>query len=431
MKIRLLHISCLAACVGTAGSANALVLGPDFATDYSAISLGSVPGLPTQYGGLTFKLGDPNTILIGGNANVASGLLYEIGVVRGVDNRITGFAGSATPFGAIGTYNDGGVVYGPSDVLFTAQWPVNKLGQTLPGSSSEDRVDDLGPLGIGGSSISALGFVPPGFDGAGRMKVVSWAAGNWYDVAFSPDGSGTFNLDSAARIDLDPIASGIQSLPGGPEGFVYIDSSSPGFSVNSLLVSDYSANRVSAYELDSEGNPRVTTRRDFLTGLSGAEGAAIDPLTGDFLFSTFGGLNQVVVVQGFVFALSEISGVKWEDLNGDGRFDPDEALLAGWPIQLRDGSGSLLAETTTDADGSYSFGGLAPGTYFVSEVLQAGWEQTFDATGGETLVVAVSQFYTDVNFGNRLVPIAEPAAIAVLGIGLVGLMAMRRRARRT
>lgn len=36
-----------------------------------------------------------------------------------------------------------------------------------------------------------------------------------------------------------------------------------------------------------------------ITGLTGAEGAAIDPLTGDFLFSTFGGGNQIVVVQGF------------------------------------------------------------------------------------------------------------------------------------
>jgi hypothetical protein len=31
-------------------------------------NLGAVPGLPSEYGGLTFKLGDPNTILIGGNA---------------------------------------------------------------------------------------------------------------------------------------------------------------------------------------------------------------------------------------------------------------------------------------------------------------------------------------------------------------------------
>ena len=37
----------------------------------------------------------------------------------------------------------------------------------------------------------------------------------------------------------------------------------------------------------------------FMTGLTGAEGGVIDPLTGDFIFSTFGGGNRIVVVSGF------------------------------------------------------------------------------------------------------------------------------------
>ncbi len=285
--------------LGIASTAKAISLGPDFVTAYNFVDLGSVPGLPPLYGGLTFQLGNPNTLLIGGNANTASGRLYEIGVVRDVDNRITGFTGIANQFGNIGEYNDGGVVFGPDNVLFTAQWPVNNLGQTKLGSTTEDRVDNLSTLGIGGSSISALNFVPTGFAGAGRMKVVSWSSGNWYDVAYSPDGFGTFNLNSATQIDLDPSTPGIQSLPGGPEGFVYIPAGNPGFTVNSLLVSDYSAGQVSAYDLDSEGNPLVVTRRNFLTDLTGAEGAVIDPLTNDFLFSTFGGGNRVIRVSGF------------------------------------------------------------------------------------------------------------------------------------
>ena len=68
-----------------------------------------------------------------------------------------------------------------------------------------------------------------------------------------------------------------------------------------MLVSEYSADNVAAYELDADGNPIPGTRVDFITGLTGAEGAAIDPLTGDFLFSTF--LvedSRLIVVQGFV-----------------------------------------------------------------------------------------------------------------------------------
>ena len=40
-----------------------------FSDHYSCASLGPVPGLPSSYGGLTFKYDDPNTVLIGGGAN--------------------------------------------------------------------------------------------------------------------------------------------------------------------------------------------------------------------------------------------------------------------------------------------------------------------------------------------------------------------------
>ena len=38
---------------------------------------------------------------------------------------------------------------------------------------------------------------------------------------------------------------------------------------------------------------------DFITGLTGAIGGTIDPLTNDFMFATFGAGHKVIVVQGF------------------------------------------------------------------------------------------------------------------------------------
>ena len=283
--------------VGHFGTAQALVVEGVFAGAYTATSLGSVPGLPPLYGGLTFL--DNNTILIGGAANGAAGNLRTIGVTRGAGNHVTGFTGSAVPFGTVGIYNDGGVTFGPGGVLFTSQWPVNRLGQTKPGSTVEDKVIDLAPLGVQGSH-AAINFVPVGFGGSGQMKLVSWSGGAFYTATYAADGSGTYDITSIVQEDLDLVAIGIQALPGGPEGFVYIAAGNAGFANDSMLVSDYSSGRVSAYDVDANGNPLVATRRDFLTGLSGAEGAAIDPVTGDFLFSTFGGGNQVVVVQGFL-----------------------------------------------------------------------------------------------------------------------------------
>jgi len=290
----------LVASLAYAPSAGAVTVSPAFAADYTVTDLGSVAGLPTPYGGLTLLAGSTDTLLLGGAANTASGNFYTIGVTRDPgDLSITGFTGTPTPFGDIGEYNDGGVAYGPGGVLFTSRWPENDLGQTKPGSTDEDRVDDLAALGVA-QSHSAINFVPAGFGGAGKAKIVSWSGGQWYDLLLAPDGSGTFDLVSATQVDLDLSTGAIDPLPGGPEGFVYISDDNAGFSVDSMLVSDYSADRVSAYQLDGDGNPLVSTRQDFLTDLDGAEGAFIDPLTGDFLFSTFGGGNRVIRVDGFI-----------------------------------------------------------------------------------------------------------------------------------
>lgn len=295
MKHILVVLVCLAIFAGE--NCSAAVLGPDFSSDYTITSLGSVPDLPTPYGGLTFINDD--TVLIGGTANTSSGLLYTIGVTRDIDGHITGFDGTPTAFGTVGEYNDGGVAFGPGGVLFTAQWPVHMLGQTKPGSTDEDKVIDLSPIFSGDSSISALNFVPFGFDGAGQMKLVTYSGGSWYTASLSPDGSGTYDIDGVTQEDLDPDTAGTQNVPGGPEGFVYISSGNDGFLTNSVLIAEYAAGAIGAYEVDSNGNPLVATRRDFITGLTGAEGAAIDPVTGDFLFSTFGGGNQIIVVSGF------------------------------------------------------------------------------------------------------------------------------------
>lgn len=266
-----------------------VTVAPEFEGFYTAFDLGSVAGLPPRYGGLTFMPGDPNTILIGGAANGASGLLYTVGVVRDSDSHITGFL-SPTAYGDLGAYNDGGVTFGPGGVLFYSRWPVNQLGQAAAGSTSDDKIIDLAPLGVA-NSHAALAFVPAGYQGAGRFKMLSWSGGQFYDATLAPDGSGTFDITSVVETVV---------LPGGPEGFIYVPLGSPLFPQQSMLVADYSANRVSAYEIDGTGNPIASSRRDFVTGLSGAEGAIIDPLTGDFLFSTFGGGDRIVRVEGFL-----------------------------------------------------------------------------------------------------------------------------------
>ncbi len=100
---------------------------------------------------------------------------------------------------------------------------------------------------------------------------------------------------------------------------------------------------------------------------------------------------------------ASISGVKWNDANGNGKRGKHEETLSGWTIQLSQG-GTVLATTTTDKDGSYSFDNLLAGTYTVCEVQQDGWLQTApaDNNGCYTIVVDGSgDSITDKDFGNR------------------------------
>ena len=270
-------------------AASGIIIAPEFASDYECVDLGEVLSLPPKWGGLTTKAGDTSRLLIGGSANTDAGALYEIGIHRDADCHVEAFSAAPPTLFSEAAYNDGGVVYGPGGVLFLARWPVNEIGFLKPGSTATDKVIDTDPLGVA-YSLAALNFVPTGFGNEGGLKFVAWPGGEFYSVAFAEDGMGTFDIDSVTYT---------RTLVGGPEGFVYIEAGNAQFPANSMLVSEWSANNISAYTVDENGDPDVNSRRDFITGLQGAEGAFLDPVSGDFLFSTFATVNRVIAIRGF------------------------------------------------------------------------------------------------------------------------------------
>ncbi|MBM4165338.1 MAG: T9SS type A sorting domain-containing protein [Ignavibacteria bacterium] len=94
-----------------------------------------------------------------------------------------------------------------------------------------------------------------------------------------------------------------------------------------------------------------------------------------------------------------ISGVKFNDTNGNGAKDNGEALLANWVINL---SGKSTASDTTDGSGAFSFSNLSAGSYTISEESQNGWMQTLPLFGGNynINVGASTIVFSDYNFGN-------------------------------
>ena len=96
-----------------------------------------------------------------------------------------------------------------------------------------------------------------------------------------------------------------------------------------------------------------------------------------------------------------VSGEVFNDLNGNGSLDPGDPGLPGWTVDLFDSAGDLIATTTTDVNGDYSFSDLGPGTYTVVEEILPGWVQTFPAPPGTYTVTASSGLNeTGLNFGD-------------------------------
>jgi serine-aspartate repeat-containing protein C/D/E len=76
-----------------------------------------------------------------------------------------------------------------------------------------------------------------------------------------------------------------------------------------------------------------------------------------------------------------ISGTVRTEVEGDCQTDPNATPISGVTIQLRDAGGTVIATTTTDANGNYLFSGMPPGSYSVHQVLKSGYFDADDHVG--------------------------------------------------
>jgi len=114
-------------------------------------------------------------------------------------------------------------------------------------------------------------------------------------------------------------------------------------------------------------------------------------------------------------AAQSISGVKYNDLNGNGNRDPGESGLDGWTINLEQPAGAVIKTAVTAADGSYSFSDLSAGTYVISEVLKPGWTQKAPPGGKHTVTLTASTSSAGgKDFGNSInnLPPKNPTLIS-------------------
>lgn len=114
-------------------------------------------------------------------------------------------------------------------------------------------------------------------------------------------------------------------------------------------------------------------------------------------------------VQGVDFGLvapASIGDRVWNDVNANGT-DDGEPGIANVTVILTDADGAEVARTTTDANGTYRFTGLIPGTYTVSIEVPSGYAA---ATTSMSVSVGEGEEYVDADFPLTLIPAPTPAA---------------------
>jgi hypothetical protein len=103
---------------------------------------------------------------------------------------------------------------------------------------------------------------------------------------------------------------------------------------------------------------------------------------------------------------ASISGIVFNDANGNGAKDSSEAGISGRTVWIDIDNDKVVDSTepkaTTDSAGNYKISNLAGGSYIVRTVVPSGWTQTLPSGGfGIHATVSSTQNLTNQNFGTK------------------------------
>jgi len=270
--------------------------------------------------------------------------------------------------------------------LFSGSGTSAKLASTVTDASGAFSFSNLvaGAYSLDEDLPAGYRQTVPGGDG---MLVVALAPGQAVTDALFGNQLATGAITGTKFEDVngngvrDPGEGGLAGVTirlSGPLGSVSTTTDAAGnFSFTGLVADSYTLSEVvpDGYRQTFPAPPGTMT-----IGLSPGQTAT----------ALFG--NQAIAATG------SITGLKFNDADGNGAQDPGESGVPGVTIHLFAASGgALVATTTTGADGTFSFADVAAGSYQVSEVVPDGFVQT-------------------VPGGNGMVPVTVPAGDTVRGV---------------
>jgi uncharacterized repeat protein (TIGR01451 family) len=287
--------------------------------------------------------------------------------LTGSDLNANSVSRSATTV-ADGSYNFAALPEGTYTVTQPNQPPGTTNGITSAGSSggTATAVTVL-PSTISGINLTGSNTV----SGNNNFAEIPGAAPDLsITKAHSPSSFG--DASSTGYFTITPLNIGLQPTSGVitivdtlPAGMtVAAPASGPGWTCSgaagATTVSCISTSLIAA---NSNGNP-IILRVAVDSGRSGQILTNTAVISGGGEPSGFDG-NNTATDPVAISTTARISGSVWMDSNHDRRMDSGETRLVGWIVELLLGNGSgetLVATTTTNASGAYSFTGVAPGS---------------------------------------------------------------------